>query len=120
MERRKKRNRRRTVGVVEAPGAVLGHGDDATRVGTEVEAPDARRVARQLEGAPHLVEIARLGVGNLEDLDVGRESCTRPVMSTIRKIQGRLPPSILYRDTVEFGYIIHPRTGPKWLISAAG
>ena len=25
-----------------------------------------------------------------------------------------------FHHTIEFGYIIHPRTGPKWLISATG
>ena len=38
----------------------------------------------------------------------------RPMADAIDSDSGRFHPAI----TVESGYIIHPRTGPKWLIQA--
>jgi hypothetical protein len=64
-----------TVGIVETPGAILGDGDHPARVGTEVKAPDARRVATQLESARHLLELTSLRVHHFHHLHIRRETC---------------------------------------------
>ena len=62
------------LGVEEPPLAVLGERHHPGGVGAEVEAEDAARVARQLEGARHLLELAGLAELDLPHLHVGRES----------------------------------------------
>ena len=64
-----------TVRIVETPSAILGDGDHPARVGTEVEAPDTRRVATQLESACHFLELAGLRVHYFHHLHIRRETC---------------------------------------------